>query len=516
VRFLPAPAGDATVRLVLGGPAYLFALDSAGSPVNDVSLLTAPSSGAVDTQVVLQGAGDFSSCILAPPCPHVLADGRLLLMQLQPRTSPITPTTYELFRIDPVTTESTDLGRTGFVQISPAGTRLLLAGLADGDGARLRELDDRETTIPANHPGEFLGEDLYFGTFTKLDTGQDIESLQRLRAGSTTVETVADNLALHQLFQPSAGAPVLVVGRWTDTMNDRTFSLLDLETLRETPFPAGLEAYFPKSISASGRWLALAGPYDVTDSSPLVMLDRATGATELAQAAISYNDLGQSAWRPVHDELWSVLFPQSGLGTLSIWRPGAGATGFGSLVYANYPRLPDGEASPFTRDGRYWFVANFPGINMSSTSVGPADDPAAATFPLNAVGTDSGVHWELDDGRLLIEASVFVDRNDISLVDPATGASRPLADGGHVVALGHSRALALLDWVAGAGTGDLTLIDLDTGGRTLIAENVFDLSLEPAPAASGGDLLASGLRVAFLVRNRIPSPFDGVWVATLP
>src|SRR5581483_5033688 len=105
--------------------------------------------------------------------------------------------------------------------------------------------------------------------------------------------------------------------------------------------------------------------------------------------------------------------------------------------------------------------------------------------------------------------------DDDLLVDPATGASRLIASGGYVVAVGATRVFALLHFVAGSGTGDLTLIDLDTGRQTLVAENVAGYSLERAPTGPG-DPLAPGLRVAYLVRNRIASPWDGVWVATFP
>jgi hypothetical protein len=110
------------------------------------------------------------------------------------------------------------------------------------------------------------------------------------------------------------------------------------------------------------------------------------------------------------------------------------------------------------------------------------------------------------------------NRNDIYLVDPDTGQSRALATGGHVVTIGTTRALALLDWDAGADSGELTLIDFDSGAITPLGQNVrtaivqrqFDLGDPDA------DLLPPGAEVAFLVHDSLASPYDGVWVLALP
>jgi hypothetical protein len=37
-----------------------------------------------------------------------------------------------------------------------------------------------------------------------------------------------------------------------------------------------------------------------------------------------------------------------------------------------------------------------------------------------------------------------------------------------------------------------------------------------ANASPDADRLASGTRVAYLVRDRLESPYDGLWVASLP
>jgi hypothetical protein len=152
--------------------------------------------------------------------------------------------------------------------------------------------------------------------------------------------------------------------------------------------------------------------------------------------------------------------------------------------------------------------------------VGPADDPTAPVFPIQPAGTWLGALWETEAGGLLVGAYTFdPNRQELSLVDPATGASRAIASGGHVLELGHGRALALVSWESTRRVGDLVLVDLATGEQTLLAENAYAAAVDPgvsADVAPDADRLRSGTRVAFLTRSRFESPYDGLWMATLP
>ncbi len=152
--------------------------------------------------------------------------------------------------------------------------------------------------------------------------------------------------------------------------------------------------------------------------------------------------------------------------------------------------------------------------------VGPADDPTAPVFPIQPAGTWLEPLWETDDGRLLVGAgTIDADRQEVSLVDPATGASRAIVSGGHVLEVGHGRALAIVSWESTRRVGDLVLVDLATGEQTLLAENAYAAAVDPgmsAEVAPDADRLRSGTRVAFLTRSRFESPYDGLWVATLP
>jgi hypothetical protein len=124
--------------------------------------------------------------------------------------------------------------------------------------------------------------------------------------------------------------------------------------------------------------------------------------------------------------------------------------------------------------------------------------------------------WPLADGRLVVEARITNEkRSDIYLVDPAARTTRQLGHSGNVVATGATRILVFLDWLIGGGSGALTLIDLETGARTLLAENVHHVAVEKS-ASPGVDALAPGTRIAYVSRHRIESPYDGLWVAHLP
>ena len=88
-----------------------------------------------------------------------------------------------------------------------------------------------------------------------------------------------------------------------------------------------------------------------------------------------------------------------------------------------------------------------------------------------------------------------------------------------MVAVGKTRALALLQWEGGRNSGALTLIDLVSGAQTLLAEDVYLATVDPGHFAAvppDTDLLVPGTEIAFLSRGRFASPYDGLWVTRLP
>jgi hypothetical protein len=171
---------------------------------------------------------------------------------------------------------------------------------------------------------------------------------------------------------------------------------------------------------------------------------------------------------------------------------------------------------PFTPDGQFWLSYSGEGLwgDKPPILLRSVDDASFAPMLLNPAGTAVQNVWPLADGRLVVEDRISNEkRSDIYLVDPAARTTRQLGHSGNVVATGATRILVFLDWLIGGGSGELTLIDLETGARTLLAENVHAAVVEKA---AGADALAPGARIAFISRHRIESPYDGLWVARLP
>ena len=230
---------------------------------------------------------------------------------------------------------------------------------------------------------------------------------------------------------------------------------------------------------------------------------------------------GESEWRPRHHELWLGLSWKG----FAVWEPAADPLrGDVNLTPIQLTFASDGRNSMFTHDGKHWLSAKNPMVgNLVEPTmyVGSADDITRPLLQLHPQAQEFESLWETSDGRLLVGSSSFRDRDrqDVYLVDPDTGSSRGIASGGHLVALGHTRALALLNWQTSSSTGDLTLIDLETGAKTQVAQDVYNVAVDPELSADGpwdADRLAPGTAIAFLTRNRLASPYDGLWVARLP
>jgi hypothetical protein len=439
------------------------------------------------------------------------ADGRLLVPQAVPDTAFAEGS--DLFRVDLTTDTAVDLGSQSQFVLSPSGARLVLVD-PTGNNATLYEADGRQTALSNSYGPTFVGEDLYF-SFGAVNPGDfSSQTLQRLPPGGTP-ETVAESVQGFLTVAVPGATLVIVMG--VDADGNYVSSLLDLTTLA----PTSLQGTYG-SVSPDGRWLQVVGP-----SGDDLVFDRSTGTVQ-PMGTIYANGF----WRPGHDEYWvppqSSYPSSSNIGpSVQIWRSEDGLktidlttetpSGAPLVPMTNYYLANDGSYTPFTADGAHWFSFE----NDSPRGrilVGPADDPTAPTLPVNPAGTNPGQYWQLGDGRLLVEAQVDdPSRNDIYLVDPNSGQMRELASGGHIVTIGSRRALALLDWVS-AGSGDLTLIDYDGGATTLLGQNVAEAILKQPldPSNPALDPLAPGAEVAFLVHDQIDSPYDGIWVASLP
>ena len=76
------------------------------------------------------------------------------------------------------------------------------------------------------------------------------------------------------------------------------------------------------------------------------------------------------------------------------------------------------------------------------------------------------------------------------------------------MALGTRRLVALTGWSNQDQSGRVELFDLVTGTSTVIAE--------PATTLAVAGSVDDAADIAYVLRTRVPSAFDGLWLATLP
>lgn len=437
-------------------------------------------------------------------------------------------------RVDPVTLFGHALGFPNvlsngqFFALSPGRTRVYMGYPGTGTLCELfacQTFDynaDKTGISSISNNFAFIGEDFYYADQLSSSSGVPGGNLKRIKAHATEIEPLL-SFTGKVSFQPIVGdrTPQLLISLATDS-GDQPFALLDTDTLKSSSLPPEKGQAQFVSASTDGHWLAFVTTLAAGDSGQpanhrIFLYDWTTGSHATVDAARVGQGIGTYLeWRPGRVELWFSTFD----GGLGIWRPDAAGLTSVQATLNPYVRAPDGKLSVFTRDGQHWFSI---GGGLRSTIyayVGSSDNPAASLQPLNPYGTVTTSHWETDDGRLLVGAwTIDGNRKDIYLVDADAGTSRAIASAGHLVALGHTRALALLNWESSRESGDLTLIDLASGAQTLLAENVYDVAVDRGTSANippGTDALAPGTRVAFLTNNRLASPWDGLWVASLP
>jgi hypothetical protein len=377
-------------------------------------------------------------------------------------------------------------------------------------------IDDHEIELPIGFTSAFVGGDLFF---VKEDY-----ALARLAASSDTPADVRQGVDAFQVIQGASNL-LVVFPRFASADAIARSTLLETTTLHETTLPVETGQAQSYVASETGRFIATeAGPQSgsVDYAGSLTIFDRDTGAQTLfrlpdADAFLSL------LWRPRHDEVWFATIDQMAQSTEAWrWLPGGTPSDAGG---ADAPGLPPfASASPqrisapdlaFTPDGRFRIVSDHRAGVRGLAALESPDGDALAPLPLNPDGTAFAGAWPLPDGRLIVEDWITDPlRSDMYLVDGDARTFRALESSGYVVATGRDRFLAVLRYVAAGGSGDLTLVDLVAGTETLIAENVSSVSVDLAPDAD--DALAPGTRVAYLVHNRIASPYDGLWVFDLP
>ena len=412
--------------------------------------------------------------------------GRLLLSFLDDQ---LDDGSRKVIRVDPVTGERATLKGGGRLALSPSGDRVALSGSGASLAISLYEIDDRVTEVEGSS-GLFAGEDFYF-----VD---EVQRLQRITPHGTP-EVVREGVFWFWMLPDTANGPILMLE--LPSLAYRPQLLFDPITLHERRLPFEAQQHW-SSLSFDGRWVLGQDP----DGAGWSLLDLTNGAQEHFETPV---DSYETQWRPGRAELWLVAADPTQAGWIK--RP---ATPLIDLPQrpAPFDDLEKPAPSWFTSDGAYWFsMAPFAAPGGWSILVGPSDDPAGAHVRLNPEGSTLFGYRRRADGTLLIEATYSDDRSDVIVFDPATGQARTVGRRGAVWAVGDRRVLALLDTIDRAG--DLAALDLDGGGATALAS---DFVVGAYPERRHPDLLGAGTRVVFQFHNRFASPYDGIWVTTLP
>jgi len=289
-----------------------------------------------------------------------------------------------------------------------------------------------------------------------------------------------------------------------------TGALLDTATLVETPLPDGFLYQYSAQPSPSGRWLLVSqessDPNQLYGSNVRGLVDTWTGTVELLESTFSFGGI----WRPRHDELWTTAIDdpeQTGLlsgASLQIKKPGLPVVTVPGVYFTN-----------FSDDGTSWFSRGTPlDVQASSDLVGVADDPSGPRFPAVPAGSSLVEAWSLGDGRILDDSEVGVDSFEnalVQMVDPRNGATQPVGELGFLSVVGKTGALGI--YHVTYLRGDLTTTDFATGRSTVLAAE-FAMSAVAQP--QGADLYPRGGRIVYQFGAHYDSPWNGLWMATVP
>ena len=436
--------------------------------------------------------------------------GRLLVPQYSHRTDTVQD--FYALRIDlaggVLETLEPDyaFGRTtdtGFFRFSPARTVVCVYDVFDLEGGPRAITDDCDHVI-------FVGEDLYYlysDIFARPGyVCGPVEGLCRLRADGLSELVFASSSLADVRAIPSIDAHKLLMSLRT-TPDLTNYSLLDADTLAVTPLPPETGGLVFESASPDGHWLQFEH----------VLYNWSTGNLVTLDASLLGQEVGPSRWRPGHNELWISDVSSDQFAILTLL---GDASPVGTPVGIEVHRFPGPLPTAFTSDGRYSLFTE--GGWGAIVYLGAADHPDSPRFAINPRGVQIQSLQQLSDGRLLVQCQADDDTRspqDISVVDPDTGVTRVICSDCKLVALGQYRALLLLDWALAQETGNLALLDLDTFAQTRLAESVYAVAIDRGQSASvapDSDALAPGTQAAFLVRNRLVAPYDGLWVAKLP
>ena len=160
-------------------------------------------------------------------------------------------------------------------------------------------------------------------------------------------------------------------------------------------------------------------------------------------------------------------------------------------------------------DSLAWSTIGSAGGSDDALFLAQPDGSAAVSI---ASGPFTGVRFSPDGQRLLIARS---STSSVSLFWIDLTASPPAehllaSDYGGFSRGGSRRALLVDHWNTQDASGELALIDVDSGARQTLGRAVTGF------ASWGNDVDAAGTNVAYAVRSRVPSDRDGLWLTALP
>jgi hypothetical protein len=431
---------------------------------------------------------------------------------------------WDLLRVDLDGGAPVSLGRVRAERLSPGRMRLHLATL-DGPGLVLRIADDVQLACgSAVRQTRFEGEELFFADREGLSRlPADAEAPQLLVPRATAFRPInaplADLLArrptadgkdvelvlvqlgpsgatLRPLVQrPIVGDPFVSPDRARLAWLERT-SLPDQLILQVTSLGNGPAATAP----VSERPASAPDPSAALPSSPPPSID------------ISFRPQTEEVWAFVEERLF-VLRPQ-GLTTAervvhTFTRIGPGRAG--DRLADDLPARGRPRGSLFTADGKRWI---FYGTD-DRQRLGNPDDLSDQGIAVSTVSS-TGNLLELDPGRrLAVFLSPGVDRSDLYLLDLDGGGLRLLAQDVGTTLFGKQRVLAIARKLGDRrATGDLVLVELDSGAEIVLARNVSEFAVPPA--CEGCDPTAPGTPLAYVVQARVPWRYEGLWMGQLP
>jgi hypothetical protein len=431
------------------------------------------------------------------------------------------PVSWELLGLDPLGGDEVSFGRARRERLSPARTRLFYQR-PDGAGF-LRRLDDgaEVALAPDIRQSLFIDEDLYF---------VDDSGLRRLAAGAEAPELLLSGVGA---FRPVSTPLGDLVVRQPLADGKETLALVRLSADGATAVDQVSDRLIGDPfVSPDGRFLAWVS---VTDKPMVVGLNIIDlSASFRRNPRFGVHDwrpdppasgpppppLIDAAFRPGSSEVWfgihttvTVVVPGARQISRPIYvGPRIGPRRSADLLVDDEPsgrwRAP---AALFTGDGRRWIFQGSDG----RPRLGNADDPESDQGVTVGTFLSRNDLLELVPGRRL---AVWLlpgnDRADLYLLEVERDELRFVARDVGATLFGTNRLLAIARKVGDRrATGDLVLVDLDTGAETLLAQNVSEFAVPPC---AGCDPTAPGAPFAYVVQARVPWRHEGLWIGELP